>query len=277
MKFRLFGLFALCCALVVVLWNRSETSHSQTTKAALSQTEQDLLSEINKARAEPQVYAAYLEKLKPLFKGKIYTAAGQESGLETQEGWDAVEDAIKFMRAAKPVGPLGASEGLRLAAVSHVKDQSASGATGHTGADKMLIEERVKGLGSWQGDIGENLVYGNESARERILTWLIDDGVKSRGHRRRVMSQDYKVAGVSCGPHPEYGAMCVLAMAGGFTDAAMKQQTATSDKSSNVLKNQPPQATLSVTAPTTNTNTTATKTSNGGNANANKQKSPRKY
>jgi len=275
MKLRLFGLFALCCTLVVVLWNRSETSYSQTTKAVLSQTEQDLLNEINKARAEPQVYAAYLEKLKPLFKGKIYTAEGQESGLETQEGWDAVEDAIKFMRAAKPVGPLGASEGLRLAAVSHVKDQSASGATGHAGADKMLIEERVKDLGSWQGDIGENLVYGNESARERILTWLIDDGVKSRGHRRRVMSQDYKVAGVSCGPHPEYGAMCVLAMAGGFTDAAMKQQTATSDKSGNALKNQPPSATLSVTSPTTNTN--ATRSSNGGNANANKQKSPRKY
>src|SRR5439155_10271727 len=133
MKFRLFGLFALCCALVVILWNRSETTHSQTTKAVLSQTEQDLLNEINKARAEPKVYAAYLEKLKPLFKGKLYTAEGQESGLETQEGWDAVEDAIKFMRAVKPVGPLGASEGLRLAAVSHVKDQSASGATGHAG------------------------------------------------------------------------------------------------------------------------------------------------
>jgi uncharacterized protein YkwD len=280
MKFRLLGLFALCCALVVVLWNRSETSHSQTTRAALSQTEQDLLSEINKARAEPQVYAAYLEKLKPLFKGKIYTAAGQEAGLETQEGWDAVEDAIKFMRTAKPIGPLGASEGLRLAAVSHVKDQSASGATGHAGGDKMLIEERVKGLGAWQGDIGENLVYGNESARERILTWLIDDGVKSRGHRRRVMSQDYKVAGVSCGPHPEYGAMCVLAMAGGFTDTPATKQPASSDKSANVLKNQPPTVTLSVTAPTTKTtnmDSTGTRNSNAGNANTNKQKSPRKY
>jgi len=244
----------------------------------LSQTEQDLLNEINKARAEPQVYATYLEKLKPLFKGKIYTAAGQESGLETQEGWDAVEDAIKFMRAAKPVGPLGASEGLRLAAVSHVKDQSASGSTGHAGADKTLIEERVKRLGSWQGDIGENLVYGDESARERILTWLIDDGVKTRGHRRRVMSQDYKVAGVSCGSHPAYGAMCVLALAGGFTDIAAKQQPSNSDKPNNVLKNQPPKAALSVTVPPTSTNTNGTRSSSGGSANANKQqKAPRKF
>src|ERR1041385_9050142 len=101
MKLRLFGFFVLFCVSAVILCNQSRTTHSQEPKATLSQAEQDLLSEINKARAEPQVYAGYLEKLKPLFKGKVYTAEGQESGLETQEGWDAVDDAIKFLRAAK--------------------------------------------------------------------------------------------------------------------------------------------------------------------------------
>src|ERR1041385_5599773 len=168
MKLRLFGLFVLFCISAVILCNQSRTTYSQGPKATLSQAEQDLLSEINKARAEPQLYAGYLEKLKPLFKGKLYTAEGQESGLETQEGWDAVDDAIKFLRAAKPAPPLSASEGLRLAAVSHVKDQSASGATGHPAADKTLIEELVKLYVTSQGDIGENLVYGSESARERI-------------------------------------------------------------------------------------------------------------
>jgi uncharacterized protein YkwD len=274
MKFRLFGLFALSCAFVTLLCNQPATTYSQATTATLSKAEQDFLTEINKARAEPQLYAGYLEKLKPLFKGKVYTAEGMGSGLETQEGWDAVEDAIKFMRGAKPVGPLNASEGLRLAAISHVKDQSGSGATGHASADRTLIEDRVKPFGAWQGDIGENLSYGNESARERLLTWLIDDGVKTRGHRRRVMSQDYKVAGLSCGPHPEYGAMCVLAMAGGFTDTAAKPQPA---KAGNVLQNEQPKATLSVTAPTTNTNGNATKDSNSSSKNANNQKAPRKY
>jgi uncharacterized protein YkwD len=274
MKFRLFGLFALSCAFVTILCNQPATTYSQATTATLSKAEQDFLTEINKARAEPQLYASYLEKLKPLFKGKVYTAEGMGSGLETQEGWDAVEDAIKFMRAAKPVGPLNASEGLRLAAISHVRDQSGSGATGHASGDRTLIEDRVKPFGAWQGDIGENLSYGNESARERLLTWLIDDGVKTRGHRRRVMSHDYKVAGLSCGPHPEYGAMCVLAMAGGFTDTTAKAQPA---KSGNVLKNEPAKATLSVTAPTTNTNGNATKDSNSSSKNANNQKAPRKY
>ena len=277
MKFRLFGLVALCCAMAVSLCsNRIQSGHSQTTKStpALSKAEQDLLIEINQARANPQTYATYLEQLKPLFKGKDYTAAGQETALTTQEGWDAVEDAIKFLRGAKPLGPLSTSQGLCLAAFSHVKEQSASGATGHAGSNNTMIEQRVKPFGSWQGGIGENLTYGNESARERILTWLIDDGVATRGHRKRIMSQDYRVAGISCGPHPEYGTMCVLTLAGGFIDSVTAQAPANNKNANNNLKNSPPATTLSVApAGSANKNTTGTTTKTG--ATSNKNKSPR--
>jgi uncharacterized protein YkwD len=216
MKVRLL-LLTLCALAIVVLFGSSDRTRSQTS-AGLSPAEHDLLSEINAARALPGTYASYLEKLKPLFNGKTYTPSGQEA-YTTQEGWGAVEEAIKFMRAAKPQGPLNMSPGLCLAAATHVKDQSASGATGHKGADSTFIEERVKPFGSWQGGIGENLTYGNASARERVLTWLIDDGFASRGHRMRIMSDNYRVAGVSCGPHPEFGAMCVLTLAGGFIES----------------------------------------------------------
>jgi uncharacterized protein YkwD len=226
MKYRLLGLFVLCSALTIIFSVRTQTTNSQAQKgtAALSPAEQDLLNEINQVRAQPQVYAGYLEKLKPLFNGKQYKTEILQ--VDTQEGWDAVEDAIKFLRSAVPAGPLNMSQGLCLAASSHVKDQSTSGATGHAGGDKTFIEQRVKPFGTWQGDIGENLVYGDESARERILTWLIDDGVAGRGHRKRIMSGDYKVAGISCGPHPEYGVMCVLALAGGFSDLGIPQAAA---------------------------------------------------
>src|SRR5205807_8717638 len=81
-----------------------------------------------------------------------------------------------------------------------------------------FIEQRVKPFGTWEGVIGENLTYGDQPARERLLTWLIDDGFASRGHRKRLMGAEYKVAGLSCGPHPEYKSMCVLDLAGGFVD-----------------------------------------------------------
>ena len=225
MKTRILGFFVFSCLLAIALGYSNQSSYSQTTKAPsppLSKAEQDLLNEINQARANPQIYAGYLEKLKPYFKGRVYDPTGG-GGFETQEGWSAVEDAIKFLRAAKPLGPLSPSQGLCLAALSHVKDQSKSGATGHAGVDRTMIEDRVKPFGSWQGGIGENLGYGNESAREFLLTWLIDDGFASRGHRVRIMSDSYKVAGISCGPHPEYGSMCVLTLAGGFIDKVTPQ------------------------------------------------------
>ena len=241
MKVRLVGLVALCCALALIAsFAVSNSGRSQTQKAStgtsLSQAEQDLLTEINSARANPGQYATYLENLKPLFKGKEYARPGQPA-LLTEEGWTAVQEAIGFMRAAKPLGPLGMSSGLNLAAQVHVKDQAAAGTTGHQGTNKSLIEERVKPYGIWQGAIGENLSYGKESARERVLTWLIDDGFASRGHRRRLLSNDYKVGGLACGAHPEFGTMCCLTLAGAFTDMQpAKTMTANANTSTKATK-----------------------------------------
>lgn len=210
----------LLCGIAISLSVTTRTQSQSKNKPAeftLTDSERDLLKEINEARAQPQLYASYLEKMKPLFNGKQYTAAGHDP-LTTQEGWNAVDDAIRFLKLAKPLPPLIASRGLSQAALTHVKDQETTGGTGHKGSDNMLIEERVKPYGRWEGAIGENITYGNDSARERLLTWLIDDGFPTRGHRRRLLSSDYQVAGVSCGTHPQWKAMCVLTLAGGFIE-----------------------------------------------------------
>lgn len=218
MKVRL-ALIALVTALAFTAF---QSTHSQTNKSsgsgpALTASERDLLNEINQARANPQLYATYLEKMKPQFSGKQYTPAGKDP-LTTEEGWTAVDEAIRFLKALKPLPPLIASNGLSLAALTHVKDQGSNGGTGHRSGNSHMIEDRVKPYGKWQGAIGENICYGNDSARERLLTWLIDDGFPSRGHRRRLMGTEYQVAGISCGSHPQYNAMCVLTLAGGFSE-----------------------------------------------------------
>ena len=262
MKARLVLSVALCLAVLVVIsikWSQSTYSQTKKNTPTLSPDEQALLTEINQARAHPQVFASYLEKLKPMFTGKSYKPDAQDA-FDTQEGWTAVEDAIQFMKTAKALGALNTSQGLCLAALSHVKDQSSTGATGHRGNDSTFIEQRVKPFGIWQGGIGENLTYGNSSARERVLTWLIDDGFASRGHRNRIMSDNYRVAGVSCGAHPEFGSMCVLTLAGGFIDVAA---------SSGSGSNKPPK--LSV-----NTNSNSKPASGTTNSNSGKPK-PRNF
>ena len=213
--------FALFALIATFAFTAAQSTHSQTNKssgaASLTDSERDLLNEINQARANPQLYATYLEKMKPQFSGKQYTPTGKDP-LTTEEGWNAVDDAITFLKLLKPLPPLMASNGLSLAAMTHVKDQSSSGGTGHRSGNSNMIEDRVKPYGRWQGAIGENICYGNDSARERLLTWLIDDGFPSRGHRRRLLGTEYQVAGISCGSHPQYSAMCVLTLAGGFSE-----------------------------------------------------------
>ena len=236
MKVRL-ALIALVATFAVV--TAFQTTHSQTNKSAgssaLTDSEQALLNEINQARANPQLYATYLEKLKPQFSGKQYTPSGKDP-LTTEEGWNAVDEAIRFLKALKPLPPLIASNGLSLAAMTHVKDQGSSGGTGHRSANSNMIEERVKPYGRWSGAIGENICYGNDSARERLLTWLIDDGFPSRGHRRRLLGTEYQVAGISCGSHPQYNAMCVLTLAGGFSEFNPGTSPATTTKTPTPAK-----------------------------------------
>jgi uncharacterized protein YkwD len=268
MKFRVFSFFVLSGALMLSFLISGGQAQSQsksnqalagpTGNSPLSLSERDVLNEINEVRAHPEKYVTYLEGLKPFFKDKEYRN-GQMAVL-TQEGWSAVDDAIKFLRAAKPQPPFNLSSGLCLAATSHVKSQSATGATGHKGTGDTMIEDRVKPFGSWADGIGESLSYGNESPRDRILTWLIDDGFATRGHRMRLLSPEYKVAGLSCGPHPEFGTMCVLTLAGAFTDIQAPAKASTSIKpiaASTSIK--PATTTLTSSKPTTTKSTTPKK------------------
>ena len=122
--------------------------------------------------------------------------------------------------------PLEISRGMCSGAKELVSDQGMTGATGHKGADGSLCETRVERFGSWKEPIGENLSYGTETARERIITLIIDDGFSNRGHRTRLFDPRFKVAGVACGSHKE-GPLCVVTFAGGFSEQLKPKQPAT--------------------------------------------------
>lgn len=185
----------------------------------LSSPEKDLVREINLLRANPQSYVAYLEQAKKYYKGKTYQPPGQV-GLETVEGVAAVDDAISFLRAAKPLSPYSLSKGMSLAAKDHVKDLGSTGNVGHKGTDGSTTEVRVNRYGRFSNGIGENIFYENDSAREVVIGWLIDDGVATRGHRRNLLSSTYRFLGVSVGAKSSYGSMCVLTFAGDYSEAA---------------------------------------------------------
>ncbi|HEX6183227.1 MAG TPA: CAP domain-containing protein [Pyrinomonadaceae bacterium] len=184
--------------------------------AAAAALEQEVLQEINLVRTRPAEYAAYLEQLRPRFVGNEYRYPGRP-GLLTAEGVRALEEAIVALRAAKPVPALTLSRGMCSGARELVKEQAGTDITGHKGKDGSFCEQRTQRFGTWAAPIGENLSYGEDPARERVITFLIDDGFANRNHRKRLLDASFKVAGIACGDH-KLGAMCVITLAGGFNE-----------------------------------------------------------
>jgi len=210
----------LVFSLTFVPTRSSARQVSSTKGAAAAALEQEVLREINLARTRPAEYAAHLEQLRPYFKGKEYRRPAMP-GLLTQEGTQALDEAISFLRAASPAPALTLSPGMYSGARELVKEQAGTDSTGHRGADGGFCEQRAQRFGNWQEPIGEDLSYGSDTARERVLTLLVDDGFASRGHRKRLLDASFRVAGVACGDH-KLGAVCVITLAGGFTDGATK-------------------------------------------------------
>ena len=43
---------------------------------------------------------------------------------------------------------------------------------------------------------------------------VVDSGVPNRAHRKDLFGAAFQTGGVACGPHADYGAMCVIDFAG---------------------------------------------------------------
>ena len=188
--------------------------------AYFSRLEAELVQEMNLARRDPKVYAGFLECMKPYYAGTLFKPPNAIPTI-TEEGLSAVIEAICFLRSAPSAAPLNLSRGMSLGARQHVKDQGPRGGRGHQGSDGSSVADRVNRYGTWQRTVGENISYGDETAREVIVSLIIDDGVASRGHRKNLFDPEFHIVGVACGDHAKYGIFCVIDYAGHYVE---KQQ-----------------------------------------------------
>lgn len=212
-------IFAIFYGLLIVVTPAvtAETSAVAAIPGNPSVLEYHVLSELNRARTHPRQYASNLQELRRHFRGKELRRPGNIIIL-TKEGVSAVDEAIGFLRNAKPCPPLELSRGMSQGARDHVKEQGPAGTTGHDSADGGKPWDRVSRYGEWKKSMAENISYGSDDARMVVMGLIIDDGVPDCGHRKNIFNPDFQVAGVACGPHSVYGTMCVITFAAGYRD-----------------------------------------------------------
>jgi len=161
-----------------------------------------VLAEINFARANPADYARELRR----------QTVSEQRGAYSGNDPEAVEDAIDFLERQPALPPLTWDDRMAAAAREHTRAQGPRGDVGHGAAGGL--GQRLRGAGVWAGMSAENISYGYDDARDVVRQLIIDSGVPTRGHRHNIFGGAYKLAGVACGPHRAYGAMCTIDFAG---------------------------------------------------------------
>ncbi|MBE9060487.1 CAP domain-containing protein [cf. Phormidesmis sp. LEGE 11477] len=173
--------------------------------------EESIVAEHSRVRQNPQSYIPILEDYLASMdaQGNIPGGCGHNCTLLTHEGRPAVEEAIDFLRSQSPAGPVSKSSQVASVAKAHATDQ-VHGATGHNGSDGSSFFDRLNSFGIQSSGAGENIAYGPTTARDVIMSLIVDDGVPGRGHRTNIFADDWTVAGAGCGPHATFRTVCVI-------------------------------------------------------------------
>jgi uncharacterized protein YkwD len=189
-------------ALFTAIFAQAKENTPPTEPEQISATA--VIRELNLARENPKLYASF---------------AAESRSFHMIEQGRAVDEAVRFLNKARPLPPLTLSPGMCRAAADHCVEQVA-GQLGHDGNDHSSPGQRISRYGSWSLSWGENISYSQKTARGVALALIIDDGVRSRGHRKNIFNPKFHYAGAASGPHARYRTVCTIDFAGGYAESA---------------------------------------------------------
>lgn len=227
-SFKTIAFFAsifLCCFLSAAAQKNKSAAplknvqtNAKPSETLYSEMEKALLDEINAARTNPLQYVAFLEEYKKSAKGNSFSLPGDIRLTTTEDAAALIDDAIAELKKLAKSANLGFSNGLIKAAQNHNADLKNNFALGHLGKDGSGLEKRLAKVGSAGISVAENLSYGAASPREILMSWILDDGIKSRAHRKNIFSPRFSVFGVSCNKGANEAVVCVALFANSFTE-----------------------------------------------------------
>lgn len=119
-----------------------------------------------------------------------------------------VQSLKRDLQAVKNLPMLVPDGGLINAAKYHANDMSKNNFFDHNSSDGTGCFERMNRY--YKGGYrGENISSGYNTAIGVVLQLLVDEGVSSLGHRKNILSSNYKAVGVAFATHKSYRYCCV--------------------------------------------------------------------
>ncbi len=187
-----------------------------TDSAFLTDTEREIVRQLNDLRTYPKAYADYLVSLRNKRGGVMEQMS--RGGAEREQVMAGLDEAVQLLGRTERLPPFKVSRGLSLAAGDLVKDHGPRGLTGHKGSDGKSSLDRIKKYGSWEGQAGENVSYGYKDPEAVVVGMLIDGSMSGREQRKNLFNRNFVLIGVACGNHKVYGAMCVINFAQSYKE-----------------------------------------------------------
>ena len=124
----------------------------------------------NQIRRDPASFIPKLKNWTNKFRKKTLFLLN-ENPLETYEGLQGVEEAMRFLALQKPVPELIISEELSKAAKDHAIDMGENGLIGHDGSDGNMLSDRIERYSEWDELCAENIDLGFKVADNIILIY----------------------------------------------------------------------------------------------------------
>lgn len=164
-------------------WTPYQLATANTAKdvKGLTQVEKDAILYLNLARMYPKVFARFeLEKHPSYWKGSEYC-----------------KSLLQKLLTMKPEKPIRYDQNLHEMAKCWAVESGTKGLTGHDRQDCVA------------GYSAECCSYGMPTGKDIVIQLLIDNGVKSLGHRVICLGS-YTQIGISVHTHTEWGTCAVL-------------------------------------------------------------------
>ena len=173
----------------------------------------NLLDEVNSLRTNPSAYTSKVSQYKGYFNFDILKMPDGRN-ICTEEGPAAYDEAINYLKNAKPLNALTPSKGLTKIAedvLAKVQSLDADLVNKVTDLTSMINKQ-----GIYEGTFVRVMQFGGTSPDQVIIDLIVSDGDKSRRQRENLFNKDIKVCGIAFGDHKDFKKVVIILGAGGF-------------------------------------------------------------